>query len=126
MIACAQSIAMFGSELWWKGDRAGTKGRADDIQKLANQEARAATGCFRTTNAGALAMESGLRPAATRLENRQKRYRLRLVSLPQGGQAKELSVQNQPSGKGYRCVGRMESTVLLEAPEALDVTTQMG
>jgi hypothetical protein len=30
---------------------------------LVNQEARAVMGCFRTTNLGALAMKSGLRPA---------------------------------------------------------------
>jgi hypothetical protein len=42
------------------------------------------------TNLGALAMESGLRPAAAQLENRQRRYGLRLLSLPQGSQAREV------------------------------------
>jgi len=33
MTACMQSVAMFGSELWWKGDReVGTMGRADELQ----------------------------------------------------------------------------------------------
>jgi len=46
-----------------------TIGWANDIQLLANQEARTITGCFRISNLGALAMESELRPAATQLEN---------------------------------------------------------
>jgi len=32
MTACIQSTAMFGSELWWKGDHVtGTKGRAEEL-----------------------------------------------------------------------------------------------
>ena len=72
MTACVQATAMFGSELWWKGDHVqGAIGQADELQLLVNQEARATTGCFRTTNLGALSMESGLRAATTQLENRQ-------------------------------------------------------
>lgn len=36
-------------------------GRAEEFQKLVNQQARAVKGCFQTTNLGALGMESGLR-----------------------------------------------------------------
>ena len=62
MTAYIQSVAMFGAELWWKGDHVtGTMGRAEDLQRLVNQQARVTTGCFRTTNLGALSMESGLR-----------------------------------------------------------------
>jgi hypothetical protein len=51
MTACAQSVATFGAELWWKGDHVrGTVGQADELQLLANQEARATTGCFRRTS----------------------------------------------------------------------------
>jgi hypothetical protein len=53
MTACIQSAAMFGAELWWKGDRTrGTIGQANELQMLVNQEGRATTGCFRTTNLG--------------------------------------------------------------------------
>jgi len=39
MTACIQSVAMFGSELWWKGDHVrGTIGRVDKFQLLVNQE----------------------------------------------------------------------------------------
>jgi hypothetical protein len=40
MTACIQSVAMFGSELWWKGDRVGgTMGRAEELQKVVHQQA---------------------------------------------------------------------------------------
>jgi len=42
--ACVQAAVLFGAELWWKSDgEQGTKGAAGGLQKLANQEARAAT-----------------------------------------------------------------------------------
>jgi len=57
-----QSVAMFGSELWWKGDQTqGTSGQANELQLLVDREARATTGRFRTTDLGALSMEFGLR-----------------------------------------------------------------
>jgi len=123
--ACIQSAAMFGSELWWKGDHVtGTKGRAEELQLVVNQEARATTGCFRTTSLGALSMESGLRAATTQLENRQRWFGLLLLSLPQGEQARE--VVGAPTIIGRRLTNalahsrRAESTVLLEEPDALD------
>jgi ribonuclease HI len=125
MTACVQSAAMFGSELWWKGDLArGTIRQANELQQLVNQEARAVTGCFRTTNLGALSMESGLRAAAAQLENRQRRFGLRLLSLPQGDQAREIV--GAPTAIGRRLTnaltyaGRTEDTVLLEEPETFD------
>ena len=125
MTACIQSDAMFGAELWWKGDHVPrTIGRADELQLLVNQEARAATGCFRTTNLGALSMESGLRAATVQLENRQPRFGLRLLSLPLGDQAR--GVVGAPTEIGRQLTnalayaGAMESTVLLEEPETVD------
>jgi hypothetical protein len=42
MIACIQSVAMFGSELWWKGDGVeGTIGSDEEMQVVVNKEARA-------------------------------------------------------------------------------------
>ena len=125
MTACVQSVAMFGSELWWKGDHVrGTMGQADKLQLLVNQEARATTGCFRTTNLGALSIESDLRAATGQLDNRQRRFGLRLLSLPQGDQARE--VVGAPTGIGRRLTnalaygGQTENTVLLQEQETLD------
>ena len=78
--ACIQSIAMFRSELRWKGDQVrGSIGQANKLRFLVNQEARATTGFFRTTNMGALPIEPRLRAAKAQLENRQ----LRFVSVSQ-------------------------------------------
>jgi hypothetical protein len=128
MIACVQSVVMFGSELWWKGDQTqSTKGWASDLQLLVNREARAVTGCFRTTNLGALAMESGIRPATAQLENRQRRFGLRLLSLSQGDQAKEVTGAASAIGERLECAlgysGRTESAILLEVPVALAAET---
>jgi len=129
MTACVQSVAMFGVELWWKGDLVeGTIGRAKELQLLVNQEARATTGCFRTTNLGALSMEAGLRAATAQLENRQRRFGLRLLSLPEGDQARE--VVGAPTEIGRRLKnalaygGQTERTLLLEEPETLDAELQ--
>jgi len=47
MTACIPSVAMFGAELWWKGGNVcGTTGRAEELQLLVNQQARATTGAF--------------------------------------------------------------------------------
>jgi len=90
MTACVHSTAMFGAELWWKGEQGGTDGMAKKLQVMVNPEARATTGCFRTTNQGALAMESGLRPASNQLENRQRRFGVRLLSLSHWAMAREI------------------------------------
>jgi hypothetical protein len=69
-------------------------------------------------------MESRLRPAAAQLENRQRRFGLRLLSLPQGDLVREVVVA--PTAIGRRLTnalvysGKMESTVLLGEPETLD------
>jgi len=47
VMACAQSVAMFGAELRWKATRLRVpSGGPTNIQRLVNQEARAITGCF--------------------------------------------------------------------------------
>ena len=119
MTAYIQSVAMFGAELWWEGaEMRGTVGRANELQLLVNHQARATTGCFRTTNLAVLSMESGLRPAATQLEHRQRRFGPRLLSLPQGSLARR--VVGAPTKIGQRLTnalaytGRVESTDLLD------------
>jgi hypothetical protein len=121
---------MFGSELWWKGEGVeGTIGRAEELQTVVNKQARAVTRCFQTTNLGALAMESGLRPATAQLENRQRHFGLRLLSLPDGEQAREVVGARSEIGRRLKNAlalarrGRTETTVLLEEPEVLDAET---
>jgi len=58
-----------------KGEgKQGIRGGEEELQKLVSQEARAVTGCFRTTNLGALMAEASLRLAVAQLDNRQRRF----------------------------------------------------
>jgi len=69
-------------------------------------------------------MASGLRAATVQLENRQRRFGLRLLSLPLEHQARQ--VVGAPTGIGRRLTnalahgGQTEVTVLLEEPETLE------
>jgi len=69
-------------------------------------------------------MESGLRPAAAQLENRQRRFGVRLLSLPRGDQAREIAGATAAIGRrlmnALAYSGRTENTFLLEEPETLD------
>jgi len=127
MAVCVQSVAMFGAKLWWKGGNArGTTGWAEKLQLLVNQKVQAVTGAFRTTNLGALSMESGMRPAANQLENRQRRFGLRLLSLPQDERARDVVGADTEIGKRLGAAlryswTRTEKTVLPEEPEPLDM-----
>jgi len=125
MTAYVQSVAIYGTELCWKGERKmGMSSGAGELQKLVNQEARTVTGCFRTTNLGALAMESGLRPAAAQLDNRQRRFTARLLSLPAGSEARGIVGAQSAVGRrletsiGYS--GMMAETKITSRPEKME------
>ena len=100
-------------------------GGAAELQKLANLEARAVTGCFRTINQGALSTESGLRPAVAQLNNRQRRFGAPLLSLPQRNQSREVA--GAPSAIGGRLetalkyAGRVKETVLRRKVQEQDL-----
>jgi len=55
---------------------------------MVNRQARSTTGCYKSTNTGALVAEAGLRPATSLLDNRQRRFALRLAGLPSSDQAR--------------------------------------
>ena len=57
-------------------------------RRMINRGARLTLGAFRTTNQGALSLESGLRPAPAQLDNRLRRFALRLAG---DDQARELT-----------------------------------
>ena len=103
-------------------------GRRDNVQKLVNQEARLTTGAFRATNQGSLSMESGVKPAVPQLENRVRRFALRLASLPRGDQARDLigashSALGQRLQSSLGCWNGREDTVLLKVASSLDAST---
>lgn len=69
MTACVQAVMLYGAEVWWKGQASFLR----EGQTLLNQQARHVTGMFRTTPAGALVRESGLRTMESFLDNRTGR-----------------------------------------------------
>jgi hypothetical protein len=88
-IAAVQAVALYGAELWWKGQ----KNKAQEVQKILNEQGRRVTGCFRTTPQGALMNEAGLRPANAILNNRVRRYKMRQMMMPDalgGGRMLEM------------------------------------
>jgi len=54
-VAAVQAVALYRSELWWHGQ----KNRAQEVQRLLNEEGRRVTGCFMTTCPGALMNDAG-------------------------------------------------------------------
>jgi ribonuclease HI len=76
--AAVQAVALYGAELWWRGQ----KDRTGGIQRLINQQARAITGAFWTTPIGPLIREAALEPAESLLEARQLGYAARILGLP--------------------------------------------
>ena len=77
-IAVIQSIALYGAELWWRGQ----KNHEHTLQKLLNRQGRAITGMCPSTPIHALLSEAGLIPAKLLLDSRQKSYAYRLLTLP--------------------------------------------
>jgi len=104
-VACVQVVDMYGSELWWKGEKEnGTTGRANDLQILVKQQARDITGCFKSTNQGELMPLSGLRPEHSLLNHPGRKFALRMATLPEGGQAGE---RNRGSERNRQTSGLM-------------------
>ena len=76
-IAAVQSVALYGVELWWKGQ----KNYEKDLQKWINQQSRSITGMYRSSPISHLMNNSGLLPAYILLDFRQRAYAHRILSL---------------------------------------------
>jgi len=119
-VVCVQASALLGSELCWKNGR-GAKGQANDIQPMANRQARSTTACYKSTNTGALVAEAGLRPATSLLDNRQRR------SPPSSDQARCVVRAKDALGRQLERAlwtptgspGRMEATTLMTTGDYL-------
>ena len=85
-LSVIQSTALYGSELWWKGQ----KNHEHTIQQLFNRQARAITEMYRSTPLHPLLSEAGIVPASTHLDYRQRLYAHRLLSLPDRHPAKDI------------------------------------
>jgi hypothetical protein len=102
-VAAVQAVALYGAELWWRGQ----KDRQRELQLLINQQARQITGAFRTTPVGPLLKEAGLEPAETTLESTQSRqlgYTIRLLGLPRiAEKAGKEYTPDHVQGRGQTC-----------------------
>ncbi|ODM21086.1 hypothetical protein SI65_04139 [Aspergillus cristatus] len=84
--AVVHAIALYGAELWWRGQ----KDREQGLQGLINKQARAITGAFKTTPIGPLVREAALEPASSLLDARQRAYAARLMGLPETQPARAI------------------------------------
>ena len=85
-LAVVQSTALYGAELWWKGQ----KNHENAFQQLLNRQARSITGMYPSTPVHPLLCEAGLTPASIILDNRQRLYAYRLLSLPDEHPTKKI------------------------------------
>ena len=77
-IAAIQSVALYGAELWWRGQ----KDAINKLQKLINRQSRAITGAFSTSPIDLLIKEAEMTPAEPLLNHRQRKFTLRALKLP--------------------------------------------
>jgi hypothetical protein len=117
VMAAVTSVAMYGSEIWWRGQ----KDRLHKVQLLLNCQARAITGLLRSTPRAFLQTASGLPNAQHLLDHRQTKFAMRALSaegdhpthqlLPANFRFGELHHQEgatgQPSSIGWT---RLEKT----------------
>lgn len=85
-IAAVQSMALYGAELWWRGQ----KNHEHKVQQLLDRQARAITGMYSSTPIQGLMSEAGLLPAQILLDHRQRMYTYRLLTLPDDHPAKNI------------------------------------
>jgi len=90
-IAAVQAVALYGAELWWKGQ----KNKAQEVQKILSEQGRRITGCFGTTPQGAWMNDAGLRPANAIVNNRIRQYKMRQMMMPDAnGGGKMIETQD--------------------------------
>jgi Reverse transcriptase (RNA-dependent DNA polymerase)/Endonuclease-reverse transcriptase len=85
-IAAVQSIALYGAELWWKGQ----KDAINKFQKLINKQSRAITGAFTTSPIDLLLKEAEMTPIEPLLDHKQRKFTLRALKLPSINPANQL------------------------------------
>jgi len=76
VVAAVTSVAMYGSEIWWRGQ----KDRVHKVQLLLNSQARAITGLLRSTPRALLQTASCLSDAQDLLDHRQTKFAMRALN----------------------------------------------
>ncbi len=85
-LAVVQSTALYGAELWWKGQ----KNHENALQHLLNRQARLITGMYPSTPVHPLLCEADLTPASIILDSQQRLYAYWLLSLPDEHPTKKI------------------------------------
>ena len=85
-LSVVQPMALYGAELWWRGQ----KNHDRTIQQMINRQARSITGMYSSTPVHPLKCEAGLIPASILLDYRQRAYTCRLLRLSELHPAKEI------------------------------------
>ena len=95
-LSVVQSTALYGAELWWKGQ----KNHEQTIQQMLSRQARSITGMYLSTPIHPLLCEAGLTPASIILDTRQRLYGYRLLSLPDKHPTKKILPISLRTGDG--------------------------
>ena len=85
-VAAVHSVALYGSEIWWEGQ----KDKLDKIQKLLNKQARAITGMFKTTPIPLLQREANLPDAPGLLDAKRLGFTLRCLEQTEGHPSRSI------------------------------------
>ena len=101
VMAAVTSVAMYGSEIWWRGQ----KDRLEKVQLLLNSQARAITGLLRSTPRAFLRAESCLPTAQDLLDHRQTKFAVRALNANGDHPTHQLLPANFRHGELYRHEG---------------------
>ena len=108
-LSVVQSTALYGAELWWKGQ----KNHERTIQQIINRQARSITGMYSSTPIHPLLCEAGLVPASVLLDHRQRVYTHRLLCLPDSHPTKEiLPISLREGDRGFQPGELPENTLM--------------
>ena len=101
VMAAVTSVAMYGSEIWWRGQ----KYRLHKVQLLLNDQARAITGLLRSTPRAFLQTASCLPDAQDLLDHRQTKFAMRALNANGGHPTHQLLPANFRFGELHRHEG---------------------
>lgn len=103
-VAAVNSIALYGAEVWWRGQQ----DRAKRLQMLLNSQARTITGLLPSTPISTLLSAACLPRAKELLDYRQRRFAVRALAAPQEHPAHQLLPGNFRIGQLHRHEGARE------------------
>lgn len=101
VVAAVSSIALFGAEVWWRGQ----KDRAKNLQLLLNSQARGITSLLKSTPIAFMLRAACLPHAGDVLDRRHTRFAVRALSAAQDHPTHQLLPANFRFDEEYRHEG---------------------